>query len=185
MKTRISRGLVALVLTMASMAAMASMASAQVVITDSGNGTGNTINAGGGFGPTEIYNSGNGDYNTINAEPSYRHAVEPQRYYRTYTVRREVSPSYTTWQRSYPTVTRYHGPPKVLRYAYATPPAPYVDQVPYAVPQRSYPARTWSSRTEIRDSGNGTDNTINASGGFGASVIDSGNGEGNTINIGR
>ena len=43
MKTRTSRGLVVLVVTMAS---MASMASAQVVITDSGNGTGNTINIG-------------------------------------------------------------------------------------------------------------------------------------------
>ena len=139
MKTRTFRGLVVMVLTMASMAAMASMASAQVTITDSANGTGNTINAGGGFGPTEIRNSANGDHNTINAEPSYRHAVEPQSYYQTYTtVRRQVYPTYRTWHHSYPSVTRYQAAPQV-RYAYATPPAPYVDAVPYVVPPTVQP----------------------------------------------
>ena len=159
MKTRTFRGLVVMVLTMASIAAMASMASAQVVIADSANGTGNTINAGGGFGPTEIRNSANGDHNTINAGPTYGQTVMPQSYYRTYTVRRDVYPSYTV-PHSYPSVTRYHHVQPQVHYAYATPPAPYVEQVQYTGPQTSFPVRPWSGGgTEIRNSANGTGNT--------------------------
>tara|TARA_R110002049_G_scaffold4601_1_gene31709 strand:- start:108807 stop:108995 length:189 start_codon:yes stop_codon:yes gene_type:complete len=54
MKMRTMTALVVMTLTMV---AMASMASAQTIIRDSGNGTGNAINAGGGFGSTEIRNS--------------------------------------------------------------------------------------------------------------------------------
>ena len=186
MKKRTSTALAALTLMMAS---MASMASAQTIIRDSGNGTGNLINAGGGFGPTEIHNSANGDYNTINvdqsynAEPSYRHTVSPHRYQQTYTVRREVFPPITTVRYRHHIVPGYQALPKV-RYAPA-PPRPNVYPRHYPVSPAPFPVRNLTGRTEIHNSGNGTNNTINARGGFGVSVTDSGNGDNNTINIGH
>ncbi len=138
----------------------------------SGNGTGNTINVqgggfGSGFGQNKVINSGNGTGNTINVGG----AGVPH------------PPGYG-WKGL---ENGGYGPSPIVGFdrsswsPYPLQPAPVYPTYPL------YPVSPWSwgGKNVIRDSGNGTGNTINVQGGgFGSNTIrNSGNGNFNSINV--
>ena len=198
-----------LVTTMLGAITLASTASAQTFVHNSGNGTGNTINVGGGFGRTQIRNSGNGDFNTINARGGFGRTQ----------IHNSGNGNHNTINIGGgfpPTAPRQNVPYHAARFSGGSFQQMSSFQRQFSAQTCSYPSFDQRPRTAVgrpvfqssrqrtpnlslanlppinvnvvKNSGNGTGNTINLPGGRRSGlnlnlITDSGNGNGNTINF--
>ena len=164
----------ALAATMLVTMILASTASAQTFIRNSGNGTGNTINAGGGFGPTAPRHSSS--YHQTRVSGGSYHQMTS--FY---------GPA-TTQSCSGPVLS--HDVRSNDHYPRSAVGQPIFQSSRPRTPRLSLAGLPPINVNVVKNSGNGTGNTINLPGGGGQSglnfnlISNSANGTGNAINFG-